>query len=361
MTAAQAEEKAWQDFCAALAEAGAIIEERSPDDDVSRAEGYRYLTRLVRMALKFSLEYADAAAPSLIRYMDATQKFGVDNPDQIYQWARISGRHSYRLWGRPGTAAYLGIGVYAGSAARGGRRTLAHLQGDDLEPTADGSVELFLGGPRQGPNWVELAGDTTTLLLRQTMNDPASETPAVLQLECLDRQGPPAPLTSERLVKGLARAALQVKASVLMFADLADRWRENPNRLYPSDTRMAEESFGDPDLYYMGGYWRVAADEALEIEFTPPDCRYWSFLLCNYWTESLEYRYRPVWTNKHKAHYRSDGSVRIIVSHRDPGIGDATWVDTEGHPEGTMTMRWLLAEQTPLPQPRLLALSELRR
>ena len=77
-------------------------------------------------------EYADSATPALVQYMDETQKFGVDNPDQLYLWARISGKYRYRLSGPRGTAAYIGIGIYAGSAGRGGRRTVAYLNGDDL-------------------------------------------------------------------------------------------------------------------------------------------------------------------------------------------------------------------------------------
>ncbi len=122
---------------------------------------------------------------------------------------------------------------------------------------------------------------------------------------------------------------------------------------------MAEESFGDPDLYYSGGYWKVAPDESLVIEFTPPECVYWGFLLCNYWTESLEYRYRPVSTNKHRATLRGDGSVKIVVAHRDPGLPGVTRIDTEEHREGTMTLRWLLAETNPIPVPRVVHFADL--
>ena len=113
--------QAWEAFCDSLKGAGQIVLEHAPDHDIDRAEGFRYLTRLLRMGLKLSLEHADPAAPRLIRYMDETQKFGVDNPDQLYLWARISGAYSYRLRGPRGSASYYGIGVYAGSAGRGGR------------------------------------------------------------------------------------------------------------------------------------------------------------------------------------------------------------------------------------------------
>jgi hypothetical protein len=123
---------------------------------------------------------------------------------------------------------------------------------------------------------------------------------------------------------------------------------------------MAEESFGDPDLYYAGGYWRIAPDEALVVDLVPPRCRYWSFLLCNYWTESLDYRYRPIWTNGHRATHRPDGSVRIVVAAEEPRLPGITWLDTEGHREGTMTLRYLLAETTPIPTPRVVKLRDLR-
>ena len=102
-------------------------------------------------------------------------------------------------------------------------------------------------------------------------------------------------------------------------------------------------------------------DEALLVGLTPPECRYWGFQLCNYWTESLDYRYRPVGTNKHRAVVRADGSVVIAVAHRDPGQPELTWLDTEGHLEGTMTLRWLLARETPVPVPRVVKFAELAR
>jgi hypothetical protein len=356
--------RAWTQFCRALEGAGRIVLEHAPDSDVDRAEGFRYLTRLTRMAFKLCLEHADPAAPRLVQYMDPTQKFGVDNPDQLYLWARIGGAHAYRLRGRRGSAAYYGIGVYAGSAGRGGRRTVAHLNADELAAGPEDEIDVVLAAQRpQGHRgrWVELPPDTTTLLVRQTMNDVAKERPVWPALERLDAAGPPPPLSPLQVVQGLERAARQVLGSAEMFCLLSDRWKQQPNVLHPMDARMARESFGDPDFYYSGGYWRLGADEALVIELTPPACRYWGFLLCNYWTESLDYRYRPVGTNGHRAVRRPDGSVKIAVAHRDPRRAGLTWLDTEGHREGTMTLRWLLAEATPVPAPRVVAFEALAR
>lgn len=348
---------AWRTFCRALEEAGSeVLAADVPATDVDRAEGFRYLTRLTRLAFKLALEHGDPAAPQLVPYMGETQKFGIDNPDQDYLWARIGGGHRYRLAGTRGSVGYLGIGIYAGSAGRGGRRTVAHLHGEDLRVDAEGRFELLLGpepGP-EGAHFVALPEDTTTLIVRQTFGDRTREAPAQLTLACLDREGPPPPVDPARVAKALERAASQIRGSLTMFKQLAARWAEQPNVLHPTDRKMAEQSFGDPDLVYCGGYWRVAPGEALVLDFTPPPCRWWGFVLCNVWAESLEFRYRPVCVNGVNARRRGDGSVRLVVAHEDPGLPDANWIDPEGHREGTLCLRWLLVEgEAPLPQPRL--------
>jgi hypothetical protein len=356
-----ADGSAWREFCRALETAGDLVLSRAPGHPIDRAEGLRYVTRLARMAFKLCLEHGDPSAPRLIQYMDPTQKFGVDNPDQLYQWARISADYDYRLSGARGTVSYIGIGVYGGSAGGGGRRTIAHTNSTKLTPGPGGRIDVVLSAKPQSGAWIRLEPGTTTVIVRQTRNDVDGEVLADLTLERIDAPPFPPPLTSLQVAKGLERAARQILGTISVFADLSDRWRERPNYLHPSDVKMAEQSFGDPDIYYMGGYWKLADDEALVIDFTPPRCTYWGFLLCNYWTESLEYRYRRVSTNKHRARYRKDGSVRIVIAHEDPQLPDVDWMDTEGHREGTMTLRWLLSETTPVPSPRVVQWRDLAR
>ena len=358
--AALASGEAWRTFCRALEQAGELVLARAPDHPVDRAEGLRYVTRLARMAFKLCLEHGDPAAPRLIQYMDPTQKFGVVNPDQLYQWARISARYDYRLSGPRGTVSYIGIGVYGGSTG-GSRRTVAHRNVFDLEPAADGGIDVVLSSREQPGNWIRLEPGTSTLIVRQTRNDVDGEVLADLKLERIDAPPMPPPLESAQVANGLQRAAAQILGTISIFADLSDRWAASPNVLHPSDTKMAEQSFGDPDIYYVGGYWKLAPDEALVVDLVPPDCVYWGFLLCNYWTESLEYRYRPVSTNKHRAVHRKDGVVRIVIAHEDPKLADVNWMDTEGHAEGTMTLRWLLGDETPVPVPRVVKHRDLAR
>ena len=76
--------------------------------------------------------------------------------------------------------------------------------------------------------------------------------------------------------------------------------------------------------------------------------------------EAFDYRYFPVWVNKHTARYRRDGSVRVVVAHEDPRVADANWIDTCGHERGTMCWRWIRAQDLPQPQTRVVQLAQVR-
>ncbi len=93
------------------------------------------------------------------------------------------------------------------------------------------------------------------------------------------------------------------------------------------------------------------------IEVTPPECESWNFQLDNHWMESLDYRYYKIHVNKHTAVYENDGSVRLVVSHADPGLPN--WINTVGHSQGTMCFRWIRAKDHPQPRTRVVKRSEL--
>jgi hypothetical protein len=74
--------------------------------------------------------------------------------------------------------------------------------------------------------------------------------------------------------------------------------------------------------------------------------------------ESMDYRYLQVALNKFSARYEADGRMKLIVADRDPGIGN--FIDTAGHVEGGMILRWVHARTHPIPQCRVVKLDTLR-
>jgi len=352
--------RSWSEFCDALKQAGEVVlRPGSPRDPFERAEGFRYLSRLARVALESYVEFADPRAPVLRRPAHETVKIGADNPDNYYQSAAISGEYDYRIRGRRGSVHYLGIGTYAGNYGSGGRRgQTGYIEAKDLEIDAEGYFEIMVScrAPESG-NWLLMERDTSSLIVRQTFQDRASEEIAELTLERLGAEGPPGPLTPEALDTGLASAAAYVEGTAKLFCDWSEGFREELNTLPPFDPAIAQAAHGDPHIQYYHGYWQLEPDEALVIEVTPPACEYWNFQLNNHWMESLDYRYHRIDLNHHGVVVRRDGSVRLIVTHRDPGLPN--WIDTAFHQRGTMCLRWIGADSHPSPSTRVIAVADL--
>ena len=351
----------WADFCDRLKQAGdVILRDGSPHDAFDRAEGFRYLSRLARVALESYIEFADPLFPVLRRPAHETVKIGADNPDNYYQSAAVSGAHEYRLSGTRGTVHYLGFGTYAGSYGSKGRRgQTGYLDAREMEIGPDGRFEVLLSvrEPKQG-SWLRMEPDTSSLIVRQTFEDRAREAIAELHLERLGARASPAPVTAEHVDRGLEAAAAYVAGTAALFADWAEGFARRKNELPRFDPAVAAAAHGDPNIVYYHGYWELGPDEALVIDVVPPRCEYWNFQLNNHWMESLDYRYHQIALNHHGARRRPDGSVRLVVTHEDPGVDN--WLDTAGHARGTMCLRWVGADSHPDPRTRVMKRAELR-
>jgi hypothetical protein len=351
---------AWVEFCKALERAGdVILREATPGNAFDRAEGFRYLSRLTRAALESHIEFADPRAPVFRRPAHETIKMGADNPDNHYQSAAVSGAYEYRIRGTRGTVHYLGLGTYVGSYGSGGRMGQSgYLEAADMRIEPDGSFEILAScEERPGANWLRMEPDTSLLIVRQTFEDRTAETIADLHIERIGGESPQ-PLSPEAIDRGLASAAAYVTGTASLFADWAEGFAKRPNELPPFDPAVATAAHGDPNICYFHGYWVLASDEALVVDATPPVCDYWNFQLNNHWMESLDYRYHRIDVNHRSARYEDDGSVRLVVAHEDPGVGN--WLDTAGHSRGTMCLRWIRAAEHPRPRTRVVKLRDLR-
>ena len=89
----------WDAFCDNLKDVGSIIESESSLSEIDQAEGYRYLLRLMRLALEMNLEHSNLTSPSFYNLSHETAKIGADNPDNIYLNANIDGEQAYKIYG----------------------------------------------------------------------------------------------------------------------------------------------------------------------------------------------------------------------------------------------------------------------
>ena len=354
--------RAWEAFCDSLkAAGGSVLGFDSPDDPFTRAEGFRYLSRLIRAGLENFVEGGDTSAPVLRRLVHETVKMGNDNPDFYYRNTVIDGRRRYRLYGRLGTTPFIIFSTQDGdySDSAGAAMPLAgQLSTDDMKIGRDGEIEVILSNEREGDNWLRTTPETKMLMVRELFGDRERERTSELFLEPLDGPTGPSLLTAQHLEDGLARTGQLVSGASLMFARWSRDFATTTNQLPRFDQAKSDAAGGDPHMAYYHSYWRLNPGKALVVEATPPDCATWNFVLSNHWLESLDYRRSRIHVNKHTACYRSDGSVRIIVCHEDPGLPN--WLDPQGHDFGAMCFRWNRAASHPQPSIREIPLSGLQ-
>jgi hypothetical protein len=68
-------------------------------------------------------------------------------------------------------------------------------------------------------------------------------------------------------------------------------------------------------------------------------------MLWNVHMQTLEYRTRRCSLNSAQIETAPDGSYRIVIAERDPGVPN--WLDTGAHRRGTIFWRFLLPETQP--------------
>lgn len=349
----------WEEFCTALAESGKILRgPHVPIGSIDQAEGLRYLSRLTRISLEAFVESSDPDFPRLFNMTDDTIKIGGDNPDNIYWNANIAGDREYRIRGHRGAVPYLSFGTKANRLATDGQMvSTGEIEDGDICFAEDGRFEILVSQTPQSGNWLPMSADTSMLLVRQTFFDKAAESPAVLQIECVNGPQHPKPLNPATIDSKLRGAAAFVRGTSEIFADWTRMFMGEPNQLLLRDQATFQNVGGDPNIHYLHGYWRLEPGEAWVIETEVPNCRFWNFVLQNWWMESGEYRYNPnSWLNPAKAVLGAEKRLTIVVAEKDPGFGN--WIDTAGHSEGTALLRWISAERHPVPQCRVVRVSD---
>ncbi|GIW42555.1 MAG: hypothetical protein KatS3mg076_3132 [Candidatus Binatia bacterium] len=303
------------------------------------------------------------------------RKLGGDNPDAIYHFARIRGDRTYRVRGRRGLECYFSFTVHGrspdGKLGMAAEPVLADVNDRALEFREDGSYEIVFGPEPAPGNWVRLDPGAASLIVRhyyELERCAASDPEIRVELE-IEALGTP-PRRSERDDEVMARRIEDVAAFVrggsVELLDLTTLpvpfVSRVPNEL-PEPAAFGasgQAAWGAVDIAYAMAPFRVAPDEALVMTGRLPDCAFANVVLWNRHMQTFEYRDRRVSLNRRQIVPEPDGSYRIVIAHRDPGVPN--WLDTDGHSEGTIFWRFLLPrEKPPRPECRLVRFEDLER
>ena len=340
----------WGEYCDAIKHAGRhLLRPEAPHDAFNQAEGVRYLTRMVRAGLELMVEAGTPEFPRLSDPAGGFIKIGGDNPDNVYLSAQIRGDLEYRIHGQRGSAPTINFATKNGGYQKAGAKMLGtgFLDGRELEVDEDGNLEILVSTRRPpSGNWLSMEPDSNLLLIRQTFHDRSREQAAQLQIERLGNTEAPPALDVQVLVTRLIAAAQYTENTVKLFTDWASHFkREHHNTLPLGDQTMFQAAGGDPNITYYHGYWEFADDEAMVIEAALPPCEFWNFQVDNFWMESLDYHCHRIHVNCHGANLNPDGSVTIVIAHRDPG--HPNWLTSAGHALGTSLFRLIGAHDRP--------------
>jgi hypothetical protein len=355
---------AWSEFCDRLKAAGAqAFKNLNATSGVQRADAFRFLTQNLGQAFDLALETRDPQYPVIHAFCNPTRKLGGDCADFTYQQAWIDGKSTYRVVGTRGTARFFNITVQGARPV--GPHVLhepfgdvpeANVFGHQLHVEPDGTFELYIGGPERGPNWLPTTPASRKLFIRQGF-DSWDERPGQLRIERVDMDSPKPVPTAATMVDAFHWAGEFVTGLMTSWPEFPFTYggvdAQHPNSFPVMDATDADAKRGRTAANM---YWELGLDDALIVEFDAHD-GLWMITNMGAFFTSMDFLYRPVSYTPSRTATDSDGKVRLVLAHDDPGVYN--WVDTQGFERGNLTYRHMLEGEPAALSTRLVSRAEL--
>ena len=324
-------------------------------DNLTRAEGARYLTHLIAGAIPMSMELSDPHYPQFFDLLSTRIQWGLPATDCHYQWAAVHSDNVYRISGDRGTARVFDIETREDHFAHVNRWRL-HDRLTEVQVDAGNHVDIVLSRerPAGAKNWVQLAEGYGNIIFRQYYYDWNHEQPARLSIVNENAKYPPPPLTEASVAHQLELLCDWLRQAPARFQQVVNTYYAAP----PNAMDFEAIDFGWKSIRYGKGIYQCAKDEALILEVKLPATYYWSLQLCSHFWEARDYHLRQTSLNGHQARIDEDGIFRAVIAHEDPGV--ANWLDPGGHEKGLISMRYYEPDSILVPSIRRVKLGEVK-
>jgi hypothetical protein len=352
----------WRDYLAMLADADSVVELLAePADPLRRQEVNRLLFQ--SLASGYLSAFAEPDTPDFVPLVNSAFNSVGTNPDFVYAYARIDGTGRYRLSGMRGSGLFLLFDFNAGGLGAMDELgpSVGMLDADTLAIGLDGGFEVLLSAERPAGyegDWFRLDPGATTINIRQAAYDWGAAAEARIAIERLDRPARPPRLDAAEIAHRLTRLAAHPRryAAFALQYGKGQRARGVVNALEHDDWAGRGGLAGQ---HYYQGIFRIKPHEALILETEVPErVRYWNVQLNDPHWNTIDWFNHQSSLNGGQAKLDPDGKFRAVIAMADPGVPN--WLDTGGHEEGSLMLRWTEASSGPAPSLRLAPLADVR-
>jgi len=345
-----------------------LLAHRHAKDPALLAQGHYFLGTLQTVAFNMYVaprqQYPAFYTQSFFMPFELT--WGTQNPDFLNHNAFLDGAHTYRIWGNAKGNYWTTIQAMAGFWGDEKMAMLGHIDFDDIPIAENGDFEIFMGpnppADTKGKTWLKLHPEARNVMLavREVYMGWDRERILDLHIETLDRdEVAPMWFDEAEMARRYAKAA--------KFVDYA--WKFSSGQMNPSKEPAPVNNFktdgtagqhgGNPVAAYIGMDYQIGPKDALIIEMTAIEARYWGFQTSSVWGQTNDYSYHQSSLNAEQVRTDADGKVRLLLSLADPGVPN--WLDPVGIGTGSVLLRWYKAKGTATPVTRLVPLADLRK
>ena len=316
------------------------LQSRGDLDELALLESYQWMFSLLQVGLLGQV-WADPSRPRFVDIVGPYLKWGGDNADAFYQYAKLDPARTYRVTGQRGDASYLSLTVYGGpDDGHYSDRIVGSLNDRQVDIAADGTFELWLSPELQDGPTILLAPDAVAALTRDYLDDPVSGRRATWSIEAVEPAKKQA-LTDADLGRRLTAADTWLRDQAAIVLGIGDA--NTVDEPYPVPTATFGWAAGDA-AYAMGSFV-LDEDQVMLVRGRSPECAFWNVCLWNPFLHTFDYAYDRVTINGTQVVYEPDGSWEIAIAAQDPG--HPNWISTQGHRSGRIWFRWFLPGHTP--------------
>jgi hypothetical protein len=266
----------WQDFVHALGKVDTTLDAAcTPNDEQTRAEGYRHLARMVAEGVRTLVEHPDTQHPCI----SEKPFYAGDTSDARYFDARIDGSQSYRIEGYRGTAPLIEFSVYDGKpGVDKNSKPLACIMEDELVVNDDQTYTLVLSPEQHAGNWIKTGPEIKYLFIRQYAHNWQKTRKASFNIHNMDNH----PQVTELRIDTMRERLMAVSRFV---SAIAEQWTKRPmdNMTVEADSPQDEElplvkytAYCDLQKYAFPADYQSFTNSLVK-DFTPASRGFWEW------------------------------------------------------------------------------------